>query len=543
MLTVATCFVALAFAADEHARATTFCVPTFSAACPNNGSNVAEPILEKAMGLNGTDGVPDQILVAAGTVVEDGGFEPASGFKDPASFEPVGSDPLTIVGAGTGATVLTTSGSGNVYMLNLSNNGNSRAIAIRDLTLQVPASFPDGLGSTILLFNGDVLEGVDIVSLNKESDGVSSVGVGNLAKRVALSGGGAEGLIGDGFSAGSSGAALTVEDSEVDGASWALVTSGTGSHLVARRVVETGTRTYGAIGSEGTLSVENSIFELDDAIGLFGSAAAQDGTVEADHVTVVNSGGSGPALEGKKFSSTAGDVSIDVANSIFRGFGSGYRTETPFGPGIGIVSISARYSNLPSNGSSMGGTVDFGTGNIDVDPQLTADFSLPVGSPSIDAGDPAAGLVDDFAGAPRPADGNGDGVAIRDQGAFERQPPMPPVCCDPPPPCCDQGEGGQGGNSQQSGGSSVDLTGPRTKVLAGPGSKLAAGKARFRFSSSEAGSSFQCKLGKGKPKPCISPKRYTGLAPGRYVFKVWATDAAGNKSTKPAKKRFRVPAA
>jgi hypothetical protein len=362
---------------------------------------------------------------------------------------------------------------------------------------------------------------------------------------------GAEGLIGDGFSAGNSGAALTVEDSEVDGASWALVTSGTGSHLIARRVVETGTRTYGAIGSEGTLSVENSIFKLDDAIGLFASAAAQDGTVEADHITVVNSGGSDPALEGKKFSSTAGDVSIHVADSIFRGFGSGYRTETPFGPGIGIVSISARYSNLPSNGSSMGGTADFATGNIDVDPKLAADFSLLVGSPSIDAGDPLpAGLATDFLGAARPVDGNGDGVAIRDQGAFEYQPPVSPACCDRPTEGGgDQGGGSQSGGSQGGAGSprgARDSIAPQTKILAGPGTKLADGKAKFRLSASEAGSTFQCKLSGGglatKARPCNSPKRYAGLKPGRYVFKAWATDAAGNKDTTPAKRSFSVPA-
>jgi len=130
------------------------------------------------------------------------------------------------------------------------------------------------------------------------------------------------------------------------------------------------------------------------------------------------------------------------------------------------------------------------------------------------------------------------GVAVDDLVA-PPEPPAPPACCSPPP---DQGGGGQGGG-QQSGGGPVDSTPPQTKVLGAPGTKLAAGKAKFRFSASEPGSTFACKLGAAKAKPCTSPKRYTGLKPGRYVFKVWATDAAGNKDATPAKRRFQIPSA
>jgi streptogramin lyase len=91
-----------------------------------------------------------------------------------------------------------------------------------------------------------------------------------------------------------------------------------------------------------------------------------------------------------------------------------------------------------------------------------------------------------------------------------------------------------------------DRTPPQAKILKGPGAKLAEGKAGFRFSSSEPSPAFQCSLGgpklKAKARPCKSPRRYSGLTPGSYVFKVWATDTAGNKS-KPAKRSFRVPAA
>jgi hypothetical protein len=102
-------------------------------------------------------------------------------------------------------------------------------------------------------------------------------------------------------------------------------------------------------------------------------------------------------------------------------------------------------------------------------------------------------------------------------------PPPPPP---PPPP------GGGGGS---------DTTPPQTKITKGPGKKLAQGKAKFSFTSSEPGSTFTCKLDKKKAARCRSPKTYSGLKPGRQTLSVWATDAAGNKDPTPAKRSFRVP--
>ena len=83
---------------------------------------------------------------------------------------------------------------------------------------------------------------------------------------------------------------------------------------------------------------------------------------------------------------------------------------------------------------------------------------------------------------------------------------------------------------------------PRRRSTTGPGKKLAQGKARFSFGSNEDGSTFTCKFDGKKPVGCTSPKRYSGLRPGKHVLKVWATDRAGNKDPTPAKRRFTVPA-
>jgi Ca2+-binding RTX toxin-like protein len=85
---------------------------------------------------------------------------------------------------------------------------------------------------------------------------------------------------------------------------------------------------------------------------------------------------------------------------------------------------------------------------------------------------------------------------------------------------------------------------PATKLLKHPPKQLtvAFGKRRavaFRFASSEAGSTFMCKLDKKKYAGCRSPRKYKVRA-GRHVFRLFAIDAAGNRDKTPAVFRFRV---
>lgn len=66
--------------------------------------------------------------------------------------------------------------------------------------------------------------------------------------------------------------------------------------------------------------------------------------------------------------------------------------------------------------------------------------------------------------------------------------------------------------------------------------------AKFKFSASEQGAKFECKLDGKKFKPCKSPKTYKGLKPGKHVFKVRAVKGKSVDPT-PAKRKFRVPKA
>jgi CSLREA domain-containing protein len=99
--------------------------------------------------------------------------------------------------------------------------------------------------------------------------------------------------------------------------------------------------------------------------------------------------------------------------------------------------------------------------------------------------------------------------------------------------------GGGGGNGG-GGASGKDTTPPQTKITKGPKAKTHSTTAKFKFSSSEARSTFKCKLDSKPVKSCKSPKTYKKLKPGKHVFKVWAIDSAGNKDPTPAKRKFKV---
>lgn len=88
-----------------------------------------------------------------------------------------------------------------------------------------------------------------------------------------------------------------------------------------------------------------------------------------------------------------------------------------------------------------------------------------------------------------------------------------------------------------------DSTLPRTRITMGPGVKTRKRTAVFRFldSAGEApGTTFICKIDRGKWKPCTAPFRVKRLTRRAHVFQVKATDPAGNREQKPVKRRFKV---
>jgi hypothetical protein len=80
----------------------------------------------------------------------------------------------------------------------------------------------------------------------------------------------------------------------------------------------------------------------------------------------------------------------------------------------------------------------------------------------------------------------------------------------------------------------TDTQSPETTVTGGPSGLTASTDASLSFVSSEAGSTFECRLDGGGFAPCSSPHSYTGLASGGHTFEVRATDPAGNVDSRPA---------
>ena len=82
-----------------------------------------------------------------------------------------------------------------------------------------------------------------------------------------------------------------------------------------------------------------------------------------------------------------------------------------------------------------------------------------------------------------------------------------------------------------------DSTPPNTTIDSGPSGLTNNASPSFSFSSSQAGSSFECKLDTGSFAACTSPKSYSGLTDGAHSVEVRATDAAGNVDASPASER------
>ncbi|HYG97444.1 MAG TPA: choice-of-anchor Q domain-containing protein [Solirubrobacterales bacterium] len=81
---------------------------------------------------------------------------------------------------------------------------------------------------------------------------------------------------------------------------------------------------------------------------------------------------------------------------------------------------------------------------------------------------------------------------------------------------------------------------PNTRIVSGPARVTFKRLAKFRFASTEAQSSFQCKVDKGRWRGCRNPfKRKVG-AGRKHVFKVRAIDRFGNVDPTPARFGWRV---
>ena len=106
----------------------------------------------------------------------------------------------------------------------------------------------------------------------------------------------------------------------------------------------------------------------------------------------------------------------------------------------------------------------------------------------------------------------------------------------------------QYGNTDQTSASrsfTLDATAPQTQVDSGPSGLTNDSSPSFAFSSSEGGSSFECRLDSSQAQDwqgCTSPKSYSSLSDGSHTFEVRATDPAGNADPTPASRTLAIDA-
>ena len=89
----------------------------------------------------------------------------------------------------------------------------------------------------------------------------------------------------------------------------------------------------------------------------------------------------------------------------------------------------------------------------------------------------------------------------------------------------------------------VDTVPPDTTIGGGPTGTSNDPTPTFSFTSSQPGSSFECKVDSGSYAACSSPKTTAHLADGSHTFAVRATDPAGNLDSTPATRSFTVSTA
>jgi hypothetical protein len=87
-----------------------------------------------------------------------------------------------------------------------------------------------------------------------------------------------------------------------------------------------------------------------------------------------------------------------------------------------------------------------------------------------------------------------------------------------------------------------DRQAPNTRIVSGPARVTFKQSAKFRFASTEAQSSFQCKVDKGRWRGCRNPFERKVGAGAKHVFKVRAIDRFGNVDSTPARFGWRVKA-
>jgi hypothetical protein len=533
--------IVLGAALPSMAAATDYCV-TPNTNCGQNNVGTFQDALDQAASADD----PDRIFLGADTYGPPPGQD---GFVYSASNAPV-----EIIGSGRGQTTITGREFGVEGVLDLFGGPGS---SVHDLTVQIPrnvaANFT-GLLTVNTAQRVDVTE--DTVQANPHQGAMlfqggvmedSNVKLESPQKTTGV-------LLGVPIQ----GTPPALRRSVVQAATGVRIDGG--GTIERSRVIGTNA---GVVAASNDSTIRDSFLTITGSFGTVlraNSAPNADTNVTADGLTIFAS--DMPDIGGVAVSTgpaPSKNAHITLTNSIVRG---GFDPLSAFAGGSGLGTISASYSDYdPSGNIEFGGSAKISESNVSnvgdavgFSEETGSAFALLPGSPLIDAGDPTAPQGLDLHGDPRVADGDGDGVARRDLGAFELQPT--PLA----------------GPQHPGGGSAADTQAPVISgfrssravfAIARAGTPVAARVAqgtRLRYALSE-GARVTMKIQRrlaGRPARYrtvgrlkrsgvsgLNRTRFTGrigrraLRPGRYRVVITATDAGGNRSA-PKSARFRI---
>ncbi len=505
---------------------------------------------------------------------------------DSGAFKAVGNE-LGGVVSGEDLTSLACDGACNVisgsnsYGIDLKGDGGEEAPASGPTVIQGNYIGLDGPGGAAL---GNALDGVRVGKAKEVTIGGPSPGEANHingGERGVLSGPGADNLTIEGnligvtvtgtsvlqppsveaLSVSSEGVSSLAAATEIRGNQISMLGGiGIVQHSAGGTIAENevfggqiGIRTYGLVGAEGN-TIEGNVIENAEDFSVL---------IENDSNTVVGNRIGKNGLAGIHIGPS---ILLGPASGNLIGGGTPAAENTIAGNGGDAIEIvgeeSAQNEVAHNDGKENGGLfIDLaanGPGNPPLGPNLGIQVpTISSATVSGASGDAEAGAtvrvfrkatssggeIESFLGQPT-ADGGGKwslsyGSAVpggtpiaATQTTSAKGTSELALATTATPP----GEGGDGGG----GATKVDKTPPQTKITKGPKKKSHKRTAKFKFTSSEQGSTFRCKLDRKPVKPCRSPKKYKKLKPGKHVFKVFAVDRAGNEDPTPAKRKFRV---